>query len=71
MVKYKQLKAVMFSNDVTWEEIAKKIGRSRAYVSNRSTGKMPFDMNDVYKICSFLHLPHEEIHKFFPPGGVA
>ena len=69
--RYKKLKGIMFANDVTWEELAGRIGRSRTYASTRATGKMPFDMDDVYNICDFLNIPYEEIHIYFPPGGVA
>ena len=70
MIRYKQLKTAMFSNDVTWEDLAKEIGKSKSYVSHRSTGKMPFDMNEVYKICDFINIPYEEIPRFFPPNGL-
>lgn len=66
---YRKLKQITFSDDITQAMLAKVIKKSEKYVSTRMTGKMPFDMAEVYAICDYLHIPYERIPEYFPPGG--
>ena len=67
---YKRLKGKMWEMEVTFEELSKAIGKSQSYMCRRSSGKAPFDMDDVYRICDFLYIPYSEIPEYFPPNGV-
>lgn len=69
MVRYKKLRTVMYANEINQKTLGKEIGRSATYMSQRITGKVPFDMDDVYSICNYLKLPIAEISEYFPHGG--
>jgi cyanate lyase len=66
---YKLLKGEIFANDMTQNDIAATIGRSQNYVTQRMTGKKPWTMQDAYAICDALEIPHEKMHRYFPPEG--
>lgn len=68
--KFKLLRRTMFEDDVDQMTLGKTIGRSSSYISARFSGKMPFDANDMYAILDFLGVPHDQIHKYFPPNGL-
>lgn len=63
---YKKLRLIMFENDITIQELAKRIGVSNTYMSNRLNGKHPFSMDNVYAICKLFSIPYEEISTYFP-----
>lgn len=68
--KYRKLRGLMYENQVLQQDIAVAINRDKRYVSDRMTGKRPFNMEDVYHICNLLEIPYDMIHIYFPPDGV-
>lgn len=66
---FKKLKTEMYANDVDQKILCKAIGRSESYMTQRMTGRKPFNLNDVYCICRCLHIPCEKIHEYFPLNG--
>lgn len=65
----KKLKAELFANDITQQMLCKELNRSQTYMSQRMTGKRPFDMEDVYQICDLLEIPYGKIYEYFPRIG--
>lgn len=68
--KYKRLKVELGANDIDQRTLCKEIGRSPTYLSVRLRGKAPFNMDDVYAICDYLHIQYGEIPVYFPRDGV-
>ena len=66
---FKKLKGRMREYQLTQEELAKKLGKSKTFISNRFVGLFPFDMDTVYSICDLLEIPYSAIYLFFPQGG--
>lgn len=66
---HKKLKSRMYSLDMRREDIAKAVGHSRKYISDRMTGKFSWALDDVYRICKLLDIPLPEIPDYFPQGG--
>ena len=69
--KYIELHVAMLRAGMTQEELGAVIGRSQAYVTRRIHGHAPWTLDDMYKICDRLSIPHDQITFYFPPGGVA
>lgn len=69
-VKYRRLRGRMYENQVDQLTLSKIIGKSRSYISGRMLAKAPFDLEDVYKICTFLGIPDSQISEYFPRGGI-
>lgn len=69
MRAYRKLRALLFEKELTQQHLAKKLGRSKAYMSDRFSGKMPFDLDEAYSICDLLGLEYNQIPEYFPKGG--
>lgn len=41
------------------------------YVSHRMSGKEPWALDECYQILDLLHIPYDQLHIYFPPGGVS
>ena len=63
---FKELRKLMCAEDIDQRYLAKRIGRSLAYVSNRMCGHAPWDMRSVYQICDLFEIPTEQIAVYFP-----
>ena len=68
--RYKLLRRTMFEDDVDQATLAKAIGRSCGYMTDRFTGKHPFKADDMYKILDYFSIPYDQMHLFFPPDGI-
>lgn len=66
---FRKLRTEMFANDVTQAELSEVLGVSQSYMTHRMTGRYAFTMEDVYKICDYLHIPYDEIPTYFPRDG--
>lgn len=64
---YRKLRARMFEFDITQEDLRKLFKKSYSYITPRMTGKTPWSMDDVYKLCGLLKIPYDEITLYFPP----
>lgn len=69
--RFKALRDELFRIECSQEELAIGIKRSVPYVSLRMNGHKPWDMDDVYRIIGFLQIPPEQMHTYFPKGGIA
>ena len=66
MKKYSYLRERLMRLDIRYSDVAKHIGKSDAYITNRMTGRYPWDMNDVYLIMDLINEPVEYIADVFP-----
>lgn len=62
-----KLRGKMSEEDINQGDLGERIQKSQTYVSDRINCKHPFDMNEVYIICDWLHIPYSEIPEYFPP----
>lgn len=68
--KFKKLKTLMFSNDIDQKTLCVELGKSQTYLTNRMTGKQPFEIDVVYAICDYFEIPYEQISEYFPPSDI-
>lgn len=68
--KYRELRKLMFLEEVDQETLGKVVGRGKTYICTRLTGQHPFYTDEAYKILDYFGLPHEQFSFYFPPGGV-
>jgi transcriptional regulator with XRE-family HTH domain len=64
------LKKHLYAKEIEQKELCKVLKRSQTYITQRMTGKKPFDMDEVYTICSLANIPHDEIADYFLPTKV-
>jgi len=72
-----KLRILMVEYDFNYEDLAVAIGRCHTYVVQRMTGKMAWDLDDVYAIRAFVNsftykgepeiIPASHIAEYFPP----
>jgi transcriptional regulator with XRE-family HTH domain len=67
---YRKLRALMLENGYDQTTLAKRTGMTRQQISDRMTGKVPWSIEEVYKVCGTLFIAANEIRKYFPPNGV-
>lgn len=63
------LRAKLKEYDIDEEYIGRKIMRSPSYISQRMTGKKPWQIDEAYAILDLIHIPHEQLPIYFPPKG--
>ena len=62
-----RLRMKMAEQDVTQQELGRRIGRSASYVSAALTGKGGWDSRDIPKVAQALSIPREEWTDLFFP----
>jgi len=50
--------------------LAKKLGMYPHTLSKRMTGKLPWQLSEMYTVLDTLLLPYDLMHEYFPKGGV-
>ena len=64
--KFHKLKALLYEMGIDQRYIARYTGKSLTYISERMTGKQPFNTFDMDKIGgSLLKIPREQYHLYF------
>lgn len=67
---YPLLRERMRSFQFTGEILSHQIGNySRGYISDRLNGKVPWTLEDMYKVCDCLNIAPFDAYMFFPPNG--
>jgi len=66
---YSLLRGKFYQCGVDTYALMEFLDRSRDYVIDRTTGKRPWNMDEVYALCEWLDIPVEQIHLYFPKGG--
>lgn len=67
---FKELKCLLILQDKQQSDLVRATGKSQAYITERMSGRRPFDMDDVYAICAELEIAFSDIPKYFPPKGL-
>lgn len=67
---YRKLRALMLELGHDQTTLAKRTGMTRQQISDRMTGKVPWSIEEVYKVCGTLFIAIKDIRKYFPPNGV-
>lgn len=68
--RYEYLRRQMSAQDVSETYLARRLNLCMQSVSDRLRNKTPWRMEEMWQVMAILHLPPEELHKCFPPGGV-
>jgi len=64
--KLKKLKAAFMFADIDYDFLSAKLGRSKDYICERVSGRVPWDIWEVYLLCDLLSIPYSEIPVYFP-----
>jgi len=68
-VLYQDIKGALKAECVTITQLARKRGVSVSYLNNVLNGRGSIRIDIAYEIMDDLHLPPEQIFKYFPPKG--
>ena len=74
MKKHMALRTRMLEKDVSQRELARRIGVSVAWFSQKMTGKRPFYVSEAWEIMKALSINPENMAQYFPnyeSGGAA
>jgi len=71
MRKHAKLRGALIAADMTERQLARELLRGVTYVSQRMSGKEPWALDECYKILDIIRVPHDQLHVYFPPGGVS
>ena len=63
-----KLRARMAECGINQKYLAKKIGRTEPYVTDRMLGRRAFTVDDVYVLCKLLSIPVGDALEYFPPS---
>lgn len=69
MKRFNVMRARLQEYGIEQTDLAKKLGRSIAYLSHRYTGKDPWTLDEMYTILDLINEPYENLHKVFPRNG--
>ncbi len=61
------LEKELFAQRVTEDMLARYIGRSTSYVSNRMIGRYPWTVTEAYQILKLLRKEPRDFVIYFPP----
>jgi len=68
---YQKMRGYLQAEGYEQTDVAEELGRSITYVSNRYTGKEPWNQDEMYKIMDLIKQPYDRLHEIFPKGGIA
>lgn len=66
--KFAKLKAALYEAELTQPDLARATGRGLTYISRWMNGREPFNMEDVQKIGTLLHLDRAQWLDYFTDG---
>lgn len=69
MRTYTKLRSRMSEYGWTCADLADEFGLSPQAISNRMSGRNPWNIDEIYKILNIFHIPHCEMYLYFGPGG--
>lgn len=64
--KLKKLKAAFMFADIDYDYLVIKLGRSKSYICDRVTGRVPWTIWEVYFLCDLLDIAYSDIPEYFP-----
>lgn len=56
---------------INQSDLAKKFGLSQASISHRFSGKVPWTLDEMYRLMDICQANYEELHIYFPRGGIS
>lgn len=66
---YRELRKALRAADISNAYLAEKLGIAPSSVSLRLNAHHPWEQDRMYLIMDLLHLPHDQLHIYFPPKG--
>lgn len=69
--QHRELRGVMAIYGDTQSDLARAIGRSTNYVSDRMTGRGEWTLEECYQLLHRYNVPPERLHVVFPRRGLA
>lgn len=69
MRTYTMLRNKMRERGWTCADLAEEFGISAQAISNRMSGRHPWNIAEIYKILDLLRIPHHEMYLYFGPDG--
>ena len=67
---YHELRNAFKARGITQADIAKRIGKSPAYIYSRMAGLEPWAQSEMYSLLDMIHEPYRKMHIYFPLGGI-
>jgi len=67
---YRKIRVRLLELGMEHRYLAKKLGMCPASLSGRMTGRFAWTIDDMYKVMDIMRVPYEELHEYFPKGGV-
>lgn len=68
---YKHLSGRLKQMGVRQKDLARILELSPASVSHRFVGRIPWTIDEMYKMMEICQAPAEQLHIYFPPKGVS
>ena len=68
--KHRVLRAELKKQDIDPAYLADYLHIDRSTLYRRLGAQSPWTIREVYSIMDMLHLPYDQIHIVFPPGGM-
>lgn len=69
--RYKLLRSVMAEQDISTYDLGELFRKSPRCINDKLSGAVPWTLPEIYRLLDFLELPHDQLHKYFPPNGMA
>ncbi len=69
MQAFHALRVMLKQNEITQQDLAKVIGRSEVYISQRLRGLECFTLDECYTIMDLLRLDKKDMYFYFPREG--
>lgn len=66
---FEALRGKFAGRSMTQEDVAAAIGVSKSCIANRMNARLPWTIEEIYKLCDLFEIPEDEISFYFPRGG--
>ena len=68
---YRYLAGRLKQLGVRQAELGDMLGLCSTSISHRFTGRTPWSLDEMYKIMVICQAPPEQLHIYFPKGGIS
>lgn len=66
---YSKLRGLMQEHGDTQEDVARTLKLAKPTVSLRMNCKLDWRASEMYALLDRYHVPHDQLHRVFPPNG--
>ena len=66
---YDEIRRLLAARGYDGATLAKKLGRSAGYVSERWNNKRSWEIDDCYRMLELAGAPHQDVYIYFAPNG--